>query len=480
MHRKTRLRLRKVKKSFKIFTLLNILAISVFFIFLLFFFALARPKIKVLSSNIINLQTVSTLQNKIEINFSGRVDKNLVEKTLTIYPAVLGVITWENDRQLEIQLQQSLSPQTKYQLSFSYNGAPLPFFPTTTPEIYNLQFETGDPPQIINSSPYNFEKNVRLNKYLVFDFNQEVSAKDFENYFFLKPKIKGTIVKKGTQLLYIPRENFAKNTRYFTGVLKGLPGADKQQLMNDYFMTFQTEGDENSEMPLETRTFRVPILMYHNVGFWAPYESELSQRFKIEPQNLEEHLKYISENYQTISMKDLYGYLTNGVSLPENPIILTFDDGWRGVYTEAFPLLKKYNLHFTTYLITSHYGTAEGYLTKKQIQEMITSELCEIGNHTVRHPALGLMDRFSIEKEIEDADISLKKDFGVRPETFSYPGGSYNKTVLEILEKMGYKTAVTVTAGSIQNENELLLLKRIAVDGGDGVEELKRKLDNNN
>lgn len=456
--------------------LLNLLALSLFFalVFIFLIFFQNRP-VKVLSSSIHALQTVSTLPRSIEFSFSGPVDKALIEKSFVIAPSVLGYSAWKDDKTFVFQCQDDLQEDTMYNLQFEMQAPPVPFFPTTAPEVYNLQFKTGTAPKILSSSPFNHEKNVPLTKYLVFNFDEEVASRDFENYFFIKPKAEGHIKSTNKQVIFTPDAPLLAGTSYLAGVLKGLPGASGQQLIKDYLLEFETEGTKTAAL-IEVKKAKIPILMFHNVGEWNGYESALVKRFKIPPENLEQQLAFVAANYQVISMQEVYDYLTNGISIPEKSIVLTFDDGWRGVYTSAFPILKRYGLPFTLYLITSHYQEKEAYLTKKQIQEMLDSGLCELGNHTVHHPMLGLMNKSDMEKEIKDANASLKQDFGVTPQTFAYPGGSYNKLTLEVLEEAGLKTAVTINFGVEQSSNELLLLKRIGVDGTDTVEILGRKL----
>ncbi len=478
LRRRKRLRIVNRKNLFP-FILLNLLVILVFSLMIMFYFLFLAPvKIKVLSSSVVNEQTISPLQESIAFKFNSFVDKDLVEKSFAISPSVLGEITWKNGKTLVFQLDEHLQENAKYEIQFELKGSPLPFFPTTTPELFNLQFKTGNAPKIVFTSPRDHEKQVALNKYIIFEFNQKITTDNFKNYFFVKPSVSGKLKAENNQIIFIPDNSYIKNTRYMAGVLKGLPGIDQQQLTQDYFINFQTVGDDETGEFQNVAAARVPILMYHNIGYWVPYESALSRRFKIEPQNLDGQLQYISENYNVVTLNDIYDYLTNGIELPENPLVLTFDDGWRGVYTYAFPLLKKYNLHFTIFLITSHYESKPGYLTKEEIKEMRDSGLVDLGNHTVDHPMLGFLSKTAIEREIKDANTSLKHDFGVDVKTFAYPGGSYNKIVLEVLERLGFRTAVTVNAGQEQKENELLLLKRIGVDGGDTVETLMGKLEN--
>jgi len=464
------------RKSFLLpFVLINILAVFVFFLILNFYFVFFRgQKVRVLSSTVSNLQRVSTIQKNLEFKFSGRVDRNLIEKSFKIFPRVLGTISWR-DNSCVFQFEENLKSDTKYSLEFEVSSTPLPFFPTTTPEVYNLQFETGEAPFFLSSSPKDEETNVKLNRYIIFNFDKNIQPKNVENYFLIKPKIDGHLLVKNNELIFEPTNKLQKDTSYFAGVLKGLPALNGQQLTSDHFIYFKTI-DGTSDDILEKRKVNVPILMYHNVGVSNLLDSKLTKRFKIDPSILESHLKYISENFQAISMQELYDYLSNGIEIPKNSVIITFDDGWRGVYNFAFPILQKYHLKFTGYLISDYLDVTAGYLTKEEVREMLDSRLFELGNHTTNHALLSFYGQSFISHEIEDAQKQFEKDFSVMPLTFAYPGGSYNKMVIDTVEKAGFKTAVTVKAGSEQTEDELLLLKRTEVEGTDTILDLERKL----
>lgn len=468
------------KESFLIpFILINALLVFVFLLVLNFYFTFFhKAKIQVLSSSIVNLQTVSSIQRNLNFQFSGNVDRQLIERSFKITPLVLGVMTWKDNKNFSYQFEEHLQGKTRYAVEFAYVASPTPFFPTTAPEVFNLQFETGEPPEIVSSSPRDAETNVSLNKYIIFNFDKKIKSQKLSDYFLIKPKTEGALSAKGTRLIFTPKEKLKQDTAYFAGVLKGLAEENDQQLTNDYFIKFRTvDGSENGGSTTEDRKANVPILMYHNVGAWSLFEPRIMKRFKIEPQQLENHLKFISENYHTISMSNLYDFLTNDIPLPEHPVILTFDDGWRGLYTDAFPILKKYHLHFTAYLISSYLDYNSGYLTKREVREMLKSGLMELGNHTKNHAILGFFGKDVIRKEIQDAEQELQDDFGVTPLTFAYPGGSYNTSVIDEVENEGFNTAVTVKAGTIQSENELMFLKRIEIEGTDTIENIRTKIE---
>ena len=90
------------------------------------------------------------------------------------------------------------------------------------------------------------------------------------------------------------------------------------------------------------------VLLYHAVeDHVSPYTDRLG--VSVSPAMFEANLRYIKENYNVISVDDL------NKPLPENPLVITFDDGYRSVYEHAFPLLRKYRMPAVVYLITVSY-----------------------------------------------------------------------------------------------------------------------------
>lgn len=87
------------------------------------------------------------------------------------------------------------------------------------------------------------------------------------------------------------------------------------------------------------------VLLYHAVeDHVSPYTDRLG--VSVSPAMFEANLRYVKENYNVISVDDL------NKPLPENPLVITFDDGYRSVYEHAFPLLRKYRMPAVVYLIT--------------------------------------------------------------------------------------------------------------------------------
>ena len=83
--------------------------------------------------------------------------------------------------------------------------------------------------------------------------------------------------------------------------------------------------------------------MYHYISASPSAQDRIRYGLSVTPEMFEAQLKLLSANgYTTISLRDLYDYLAVGKALPANPIVLTFDDGYLDNYTNAFPILQKY------------------------------------------------------------------------------------------------------------------------------------------
>ena len=90
----------------------------------------------------------------------------------------------------------------------------------------------------------------------------------------------------------------------------------------------------------------VPVLMYHHV---LSQDSFIASSIK----NFDEQMKYLYENgWKTLSIDEFYQYKLGKLKLPKKSVFITFDDGWRDNFIYAYPILKKYNLRATLFVVT--------------------------------------------------------------------------------------------------------------------------------
>lgn len=221
--------------------------------------------------------------------------------------------------------------------------------------------------------------------------------------------------------------------------------------------------------PKEGQLF-VPILMYHHIRENPMPNNPVWAALHITPGFLDQQLTYLeTHNFHVITLDDLYDALQNGKTLPENPIILTFDDGYRTFYTNAFPLLKKHNMKAINFVITQGVG-ASAYLTWDEILEMDRSGLIQFGAHTRHHANLPDLSQSSIIEEIKGSKADLESHLHKRIDWFAYPYGSYNDFAISVVKEAGFKGAVSTIYGPIQSKDSLFLIHRIMANGRYGLD----------
>lgn len=190
------------------------------------------------------------------------------------------------------------------------------------------------------------------------------------------------------------------------------------------------------------RLAQVPILMYHDI---LP-EKEVF--FDVTPEEFEQHLQKIRDNGLTpISLDQLVLHLRTGMPLPEKPILLSFDDGYRGHYEYVFPLLKQYGYPGAFSIYTYKVGRDHGRpsFNWAQLQEMAAHPLVTITAHSVSHPSdLRELTDEELWAEVMTSKQELEQSLGIPIRYFTYPEGHYDARVANFVQEAGYVAALTM------------------------------------
>lgn len=206
---------------------------------------------------------------------------------------------------------------------------------------------------------------------------------------------------------------------------------------------------------------KIPIIMYHYVEYVKDAKDIIRKKLSISPLLFEEHLQALKEaHYETYFVKDVPRILDGSIKYSTQSAILSFDDGYEDFYTDVFPLLKKYNMRATLYIITNYIGK-KGFLNESQIRELIESDLVEIGSHTQDHVYLKVSPKDYADEQIRESKKMLEDTFNIKVKTFAYPYGAFNEYALGAVEKAGYTAAVSVIPGQMQSRENLFFLSRI-------------------
>ncbi|MBP2627915.1 MAG: polysaccharide deacetylase [Firmicutes bacterium] len=198
----------------------------------------------------------------------------------------------------------------------------------------------------------------------------------------------------------------------------------------------------------------VPILAYHQI-------SEADDIYSVTAAQFEEQMSYLQDKgYTAISLEQLYYYYNGKISLPDKPIIITFDDGYEDNLLAALPIMEKYNMRSTVFVVSGLVGTSE-YLSWQQIAEMQVRHT-EIGSHTVSHISLGDTSPDQQRREVIDSKAILEQHVG-SVKFFAYPFGQFTPITEEILREAGYLGACSGIAGLNPKGVDTYALKRVNV-----------------
>lgn len=271
--------------------------------------------------------------------------------------------------------------------------------------------------------------------------------------------------------------------------------------MNIYFAT-DTETSEvstdsvqssNDDNTLEEETISediiIPVLMYHNLADVYPKGTEGAN---ITPKLFEEHMQGILDRgYTPIFVADYYESVQRGKELPQNPIIVTFDDGYLSNYEIAFPILKRLNIPATIFVVTSTVGaTVESgkvsnpHFTWEQAREMQNSGIIDIHSHSHTHKNMTQLSPAQLQEELRLSRYLIERNLNKNCFVFSYPFGGYNQTTSSLARFAGYRMQILVNyaesgedylANNVKSGIEHFT--RLTISGDMSVEELFEIID---
>lgn len=222
----------------------------------------------------------------------------------------------------------------------------------------------------------------------------------------------------------------------------------------------------------------VPILLYHNIS--GDGEQIENPMLTTNHNRFREHMEaIINAGYTPIDYQQHYNYVTYGESLPNKPIIITFDDGYLSNYIYAYPILKELNIKATIFIITGRMAaknTVYPHFSWFQARDMVESGIIDIQSHTHTHPDLATISHRQLNLEMRISKALIEKYIGRPCNVIAFPYGSANADVFWAASEAGYKILNIVGDSGVNRVGDGLGgLKRLTVNGnfsGDQVLEM--------
>ena len=232
----------------------------------------------------------------------------------------------------------------------------------------------------------------------------------------------------------------------------------------------------------------VPILMYHRVPQADDCTTHPYYCMSTTTRAFAAQMRFLHENgYHTVSVMETYRHALTA-SPGRKPVAITFDDGYRDFYTNAFPILNRYGYSATMFLPTAYIGDGSQRfkgaecLTWGEVWELHRAGI-EFGSHTVTHPQLHDVSREQLRREIRDSKQQIEGKLGVAVDAFSYPYAfpeTNKQFVLNLhaeLQANGYSVGVSTIIGRMTSSGNPFFMRRLPVNSHDDSRLLRAKLE---
>ena len=205
---------------------------------------------------------------------------------------------------------------------------------------------------------------------------------------------------------------------------------------------------------------KLPVLLYHCIAERAENDYWISaNEFAAQMAELKR------KGYQSVTSHDVEGYLFGSKTLPPKPVMITFDDACRNLYTHAWPILKKNGFKADIFIFTDAIRNDAGqrasvvqhrhgketlleYMIWPEIREMAADGFA-IGAHSKSHADMKKLDKQQLKYEILYSKLRILAETGVAVTAFSYPFGSgfHRKEIHEELREAGFHIAFAAHGG---------------------------------
>jgi peptidoglycan/xylan/chitin deacetylase (PgdA/CDA1 family) len=232
----------------------------------------------------------------------------------------------------------------------------------------------------------------------------------------------------------------------------------------------------------------IPVLMYHSIS--DEEEEAVHPYFRITTSRAAffSQMKYLYQNnYETCTPQQAADSLNRSSVSSTKRVVITFDDGYRDFYREAFPILNQFKFTASVFLPTGYIGDktikfkSRDCLTWSEINELQRYGIT-FGSHTITHPRLRGLNRDALKEEVTVSKITIEEKTGTAVETFCYPFAfpqtdlEFKKMLRELLCQAGYRQGFTTMIGRADASSDQLFFERLPVNSCDDAALFRAKL----
>ncbi|NMM61622.1 polysaccharide deacetylase family protein [Clostridium sp. P21] len=231
---------------------------------------------------------------------------------------------------------------------------------------------------------------------------------------------------------------------------------------------------EFKNVPLKYNNKSVPVIMYHSIDY------EEGNELRVPKEKFREQMKYLKDNgYTTLTLEELYNFMYNNKPIPEKSVVLTFDDGYKDNYENAYPVLKEFAFKATVFIITNCIDKDKGFLTSAQLKEMDKNGV-DIESHTLGHDKLSELPYDKQVETLKGSKDVLEKLLNRKVKYIGYPYGKSNSETVKAAKDTGYNMAFTTESGWSNKNQGIYTLNRVYISANHSIKEFERRISDSN
>ncbi len=219
----------------------------------------------------------------------------------------------------------------------------------------------------------------------------------------------------------------------------------------------------------------VPVILYHRLG--PTVADSMTTKISV----FEAQMQWLKDNgYTVIPMRNLVNYLLGqGPAPAPKSVVLCADDGHKSVYTEMYPVIKKYNYPVTLFIYPSCISNkfAPYAMTWEQLAELQKTGLFDIQSHTFWHPNFKKEKKKLspeayqklVDTQLVKSKAVLEKKTGTKVDMLAWPYGIYDPELEKDAAKAGYVVAFSIDRRLDGKSEPIMAEPRYLMANGDGV-----------
>ncbi|MBF0408865.1 MAG: polysaccharide deacetylase family protein [Candidatus Riflebacteria bacterium] len=230
---------------------------------------------------------------------------------------------------------------------------------------------------------------------------------------------------------------------------------------------------------------KLPVIVYHHIE--DPVKSDVS----CTPENFSSQMQMIKKSgFTPLTLNEARLFIGGALRRIKNPILITFDDGYQSVYKHGFPILEKFHVPATVFVVTSRIGQKpqfSRYLSESEISEMANSGLISFGSHTdnLHTDIIRIKNSFKkkpdpveelLKNDLQKSSSRLEKITNTKIFALAWPYGKHDDITTRIARECGFQVIFTSRSGFSEASSDPFEIKRIPVTSKDTPESVIKKI----